>query len=68
MDNLGPTPDPPLVVAIIDFDGGGRAYSIMTDRDVNKLEIGMPVEMTFRKFYTSEGIHNYFWKCMPVKA
>lgn len=67
-DNLGPTPDPPLVVAIIDFDGGGRAYSIMTDRDVNKLEIGMQVEMTFRKFYTSEGIHNYFWKCMPLRA
>jgi uncharacterized OB-fold protein len=68
MDNLGPTPDPPMVVAIIDFEGGGRAYSIMTDRDVNKLEIGMPVEMTFRKFYTSEGIHNYFWKCMPIRA
>lgn len=68
MDNLGPTLDPPMVVAVIDFDGGGRSFSIMTDRDVSKLEIGMPVEMTFRKFYTSEGIHNYYWKCMPERA
>jgi len=68
MDSLGPTLDPPMVVAVIDFDGGGRAFSIMTDRDINKLGIGMPVEMTFRKFYTSEGIHNYYWKCMPVRV
>jgi len=68
LDGLGPTLDPPMVVTVINFDGGGRAFSIMTDRDVDKLEIGMPVEMTFRKFYTSEGIHNYYWKCMPVRA
>jgi len=68
MDGLAPTLDPPMVVTVINFDGGGRTFSIMTDRDVDKLEIGMPVEMTFRKFYTSEGIHNYFWKCMPVRG
>ena len=68
MDRLGPTLDPPMVVTVIDFDGGGRAFSIMTDRDVNKLEIGMPVEMTFRRFYSTEGIHNYYWRCMPVRA
>lgn len=68
LDRLGPTPDPPLVVSVIDFDGGGRMFSIMTDRDVDKLGIGMPVEMTFRRFYSSEGIHNYFWKCLPVRT
>ncbi len=67
-DRLGPTLDPPLTVTVIDFDGGGRTFSIMTDRDVDKIEIGMPVEMTFRKFYSSEGIHNYYWKCMPVRV
>jgi len=67
-DRLGPTLDPPLTVTVIDFDGGGRTFSIMTDRDVDKVEIGMPLEMTFRKFYTSAGIHNYFWKCMPIRA
>ena len=68
MDRLAPTLDPPLVVCVIDFEGGGRMFSIMTDRDIDKLQIGMPVEMTFRKFYSVEGIHNYFWKCMPVRA
>lgn len=68
LDRLGPTLDPPLVVSVIDFDGGGRMFSIMTDRDASKVEIGMPVEMTFRKFYSSEGIHNYYWKCMPIRA
>ncbi|MFA4837767.1 MAG: 3-oxoacyl-[acyl-carrier-protein] synthase III C-terminal domain-containing protein [Dehalococcoidia bacterium] len=67
MDTLAPTLDPPMVVAVINFDGGGRAYSVMTDRDAGKIAIGMPVEMTFRCIYTSEGIHNYFWRCMPVR-
>jgi len=56
-----------MIVAVIDFDGGGRAFSIMTDRDMDNVEIGMPVEMTFRSFYVSEGIHNYLWKCMPAR-
>lgn len=67
LDALAPTPDPPMVVAVINFEGGGRAFSIMTDRDANLIEIGMPVEMTFRSLYVAEGIHNYFWKCMPAR-
>jgi len=67
LDSLAPTLDPPMVMTVIDFEGGGRAFCAMTDRDVSKIEIGMPVEMTFRKFYVSEGINNYFWKCMPQR-
>ena len=67
MDTLAPTLDPPMVVAVINFEGGGRAFCVMTDRDTSKLEIGMPVEMGFRKLSSSEGIHNYFWKCLPIR-
>lgn len=67
LDNLGLTSDPPLVIAVIDFEGGGRTIAMMTDRDIERIEIGMPVEMTFRRFYSSEGIHNYCWECMPVR-
>ena len=67
MDTLAPTLDPPMVVAVINFEGGGRAYSFMTDRDADEVKIGMEVEMTFRSFNTSDGIQNYFWKCMPVR-
>ena len=68
LDSLAPTLDPPMVVSVINFEGGGRTFSIMTDRNINEIKMGMPVEMTFRKFYTSEGIHNYYWKCMPIRA
>ena len=28
----------------------------------------MRVEMTFRKLFTSDGIHNYFWKARPLRT
>ncbi len=30
--------------------------------------IGDRVEMTFRKLFTADDIHNYFWKARPVRA
>ena len=63
--------DVPMVVSVIDFEGGGRtAMSIMTDRDAKQVRIGMPLEMTFRKLYycDNEGITNYYWKCVPPRA
>ena len=66
-DYATPTPDPPLVLAVIDFEDGGRMWAYMTDKDEKEIQIGMPVEMTFRKLFTADGIHNYFWKCMPPR-
>ena len=67
-DMATPNPDPPLVLAVVDFEGGGRIWFYMTDKGGKKLEIGMPVEVTFRKLFTNEGIHNYFWKCLPGRS
>ena len=66
VDQLMPTLNPPGVSCVIDFEGGGRLICEMTDCDVNKLKVGMPLEMTFRKMYYSRGIHNYFWKAKPI--
>ncbi len=66
-DNATPNSDPPLVLAVIDFEGGGRTSLYMTDKGEKELSIGMTVEMTFRKLFTTEGIHNYAWKCEPVR-
>ena len=66
-DYLGSTLDPPLVGAMVNFEGGGRAMLQMVDKDVNQLELGMPLELTFRKLYTIEGIHNYYWCCTPLR-
>jgi uncharacterized OB-fold protein len=39
----------------------------MTDRDPDECKVGMSVEMTFRKMFFTKGIHNYYWKCKPVR-
>ncbi|MBE9501439.1 MAG: OB-fold domain-containing protein [Chloroflexi bacterium] len=67
MDYLQPVGDPPLVIAVINFERGGRAVTMMTDRDINELKVDLPVEMTFRKLFTARGVHNYYWKSMPVR-
>jgi 3-hydroxy-3-methylglutaryl CoA synthase len=67
IDQLMPTLNPPGVNGVIDFEGGGRLICEFTDCDVDKVKVGMMMEMTFRKMYTSRGIHNYFWKAKPVE-
>ena len=67
LDYLGATLEPPTGVCMIDFEGGGRMMAMITDRVPEEVKVGMPVQMTFRKLYTAEGIHNYYWKCMPVR-
>jgi len=39
-----------------------------TDVDAADVAIGDRVEMTFRRLFTADGIHNYFWKARPVRA
>ena len=67
VDRLAFTPQPPMVVAIIDFEGGGRFQSELTDCEPEKVAIGDAVEMTFRRLFTADGVHNYFWKARPAR-
>ncbi|MCI0488379.1 MAG: OB-fold domain-containing protein [Blastocatellia bacterium] len=67
LDYLNADPDPPTVMTIVDFEGGGRAYLMMTDRDPADVKIEQRVEMTFRRLYTAEGFTNYYWKCRPLR-
>lgn len=66
VDRLAYSLSPPVVAAIIDFDGGGRFQCELTDVDPTTVKIGDRVEMSFRRLYTQDGIHNYFWKARPV--
>ena len=68
MDERGAVVDPPNVISAVNLDGGGRIFSQMTDRDVNNLKVGLPMELTFRRIHDSLGIHNYFWKCRPARV
>ncbi|HUY64705.1 MAG TPA: OB-fold domain-containing protein [Acidimicrobiales bacterium] len=65
VDHLAYSPSPPVVFAVIDFDGGGRFPLELTDVDVEQLAIGDRVEMTFRRLFSADGIHDYFWKARP---
>jgi 3-hydroxy-3-methylglutaryl CoA synthase len=67
VDFLNADPDPPTVMSVVDFEGGGRAYLMMTDRDPADVKIEQEVEMTFRRMYEAEGFTNYYWKCRPVR-
>ena len=67
-DNLATTPDPPVTNTMLDFEGGGRGMFDFTDRDPDKTEVGMLVEMTFRKLFFDRGIHNYYWKARPIRV
>ncbi len=66
-DNLAVSPDPPTTVAAVDFEGGGRMMMDITDRNPNDIEIGLEVEMTFRKFRQTQGVQVYWWKSRPIR-
>ncbi|MEX1008275.1 MAG: OB-fold domain-containing protein [Acidimicrobiia bacterium] len=67
VDRLAYTPSPPLVAAVLDFDGGGRFQCALTDVDAGTVKIGDRVEMTFRRVDTAQKVHNYFWKARPLR-
>ena len=68
VDRLAYSPSPPTVFAVVDFDGGGRTPLELTDIDVDEVRVGMRVVPTFRRLYTADEIHNYFWKACPLRA
>ena len=66
VDRLAYSLSPPSISAAIDFDGGGRFSCELTDCAPEDVAVGMRVEMTFRRMYTAQGVHNYFWKARPA--
>ena len=61
------SPSPPTIFAVVDFDGGGRTPVELTDVEADEVEVGTRIEMSFRRIFSSDGIHNYFWKGRPVR-
>jgi len=68
IDHLAFSLSPPVVGVIVDFDEGGRYRCEMTDVVASELSIGDRVSMTFRRVWTAQGVHNYFWKARPAVA
>ncbi len=68
VDRLAYSLSPPVVAAVVDFEGGGRFQCELTDVDPRGVKIGDRVEMTFRRLFTAAGVHNYFWKARPSRG
>ena len=68
VDHLVYSESPPVIFAIVDFDGGGRLPIELTDVTPDDVKAGVRVEMTFRKLFTSDDIHNYFWKARLLRG
>ena len=68
VDRLAYTPSPPMLMVVLDFDGGGRMRCQLTDAGEDEARIGLRVEMTFRRMVTAAGVHNYFWKARPIRS
>ena len=66
IDHLAYSLSPPVIGVIIDFDGGGRYRCELTDASASEVSIGDRVAMTFRRIWTAQGVHNYFWKARPL--
>ncbi|WP_031467855.1 OB-fold domain-containing protein [Sciscionella sediminilitoris] len=62
VDRLAFSPSPPLVEAVVDFDGGGRYTLEVADAQQDALAVGTRVGLSFRRLFTAGGVHNYFWK------
>lgn len=69
-DNLSYSPSPPAIYGMINFEGGGRYWFDFADCDAESLQVGMPVEMIFRRKFADKehGMNTYFWKAIPVRT
>lgn len=66
IDHLAFSLQSPTIAVAVDLDGGGRMQCELTDVAADAVAVGDRVSMTFRRLYTSGGVHNYFWKARPV--
>lgn len=65
VDHLAASPFPPVIMAVVDLDGGGRIYCEVVDVEADSVQIGMPVELVPRRLREGGGLYHYYWKCRP---
>jgi uncharacterized OB-fold protein len=66
VDHLAANLDHPMGMAVVDLDGGGRVYVQTTDCTPEEVQIGAPVELTFRRLHAGGDNYNYYWKARPA--
>ena len=68
-DMLAASINPPAIYGQVEFEGGGKMMFDFTDCNMDELETGMAVDLSFRRKYydPKRGISGYFWKAVPAK-
>ncbi len=64
-----PSSFPPITMAVIDLDGGGRMTIQQTDTmypEKNKIEIESKIKLVLRKMIENDAKPNYFWKAIAL--
>lgn len=59
-----PTPTPPVTMAVIDLDGGGRILVQVADALPDEVKTGAPVRLVPRRLHMGGGVPNYYWKAV----
>lgn len=60
-----PSPEPPVTMAVVDLDGGGRLTVQMADQQAD-VPAGTQVELTFRRLHTAGRLPHYYWKARTL--
>ena len=58
----------PYAMGVVELEGGGRLTAQIVDCDFDKIQIGMPVKLEFRRIQAEgeAGVIGYGYKCIPV--
>ncbi|SEG86327.1 3-hydroxy-3-methylglutaryl CoA synthase [Thermomonospora echinospora] len=71
-DRLTTMPEAEVAIVVADFEAdgtrGGRLSAYATDVAPEAVVVGMKMRPTFRRLWTTDAIHNYFWKLRPWEA
>lgn len=68
IDRVAYSPSPPIIFAVVDFDGGGRLPVELCDCDETEVHVGARIEMTFRRLHAADDMPNYFWKAKLARG
>ncbi len=66
-DYLAVAVEPPVIYGMVQFNGGGRTLLDFTDCDLENIQVGQAMKLSFRKKYYDKdrGFTGYFWKATP---
>lgn len=59
-----PTPNPPVTMAVVDLDGGGRILVQIADARLEEVVLGARVRLVLRRLHMGGGVPNYYWKAV----